>query len=109
MSYEVRPRGWSEHGRECRGTPRACRKLAPPDAGRQGCDHEIGPVCAKHNRATQTPLRGDAPPNGKCPVIGVLDPQEVVMTAALVGVMAFRQEQERPLRGLGVFFRRVAA
>ena len=31
------------------------------------------------------------------------------MVAALVGVVAFRQEQERPLRYLGVLFRRVAA
>lgn len=31
------------------------------------------------------------------------------MTAALVWVMALRQEQEGPLRGLGVFLRWVAA
>ena len=31
------------------------------------------------------------------------------MAAALVGMMAFRQEEERPLRGLGVFVRGVAA
>ncbi len=55
------------------------------------------------------PLRGGTPPSGKCPVVGILDPHEVVMGAALVGVVAFRQEQERPLRGPGVFFRRVAA
>ena len=54
-------------------------------------------------------LRSDVPPNGQRPVVGVLDSQEVVMSAALVRVMAFRQEQERPLRGLGVFLRRVAA
>ena len=54
-------------------------------------------------------LRGDAPPNGQRPVIGVLESQEAVMTAALVWVMAFCQEEERPLRGLGVFLRGLAA
>src|SRR5262249_22708601 len=53
-------------------------------------------------------LRG-APPRGKRTVVGVLDAQEAVVTAALIGVMALRQEQEGPLRGPGVFFRRVAA
>ena len=57
----------------------------------------------------QMPLRGGAPPNGKRPVVGFLDAQEVVMTAALVRVMAFRQEQERALRGPGDLFRRMAA
>jgi hypothetical protein len=31
------------------------------------------------------------------------------MVAALVGMVAFRQEKERPLRGLGVFLRGVVA
>ena len=54
-------------------------------------------------------LRGDKPPSSERPVIGILDFQEGVMVAALVGVVAFRQEQERPLRGLGVFLRGVYA
>src|SRR5271157_5523031 len=48
-------------------------------------------------------------PKGQRPVIGVLDSVEVVMTAALVGVVAFRQEKERPLCDLRVFFGGVAA
>jgi hypothetical protein len=53
-------------------------------------------------------LRSNLPPNDKRPVVGLLDTQETVVTATLVGVMAFGQEEESTLRGPGVFFRRVS-
>jgi hypothetical protein len=52
---------------------------------------------AKHNGVTQALLRGDAPPNGKRPIIGILDSEEGVISAALVGVMAFCLIRYRPL------------
>jgi len=59
--------------------------------------------------ATWFGSRGDAPPDRKRPVVGVLEANEVVVVAALIRVMALRQEQERTLRGPGVFFCRVVA
>jgi hypothetical protein len=56
----------------------------------------------------QMPLRGNTP-GGERPVVGVLEAQEVVVGAALVGVMALRQEKESTLRGPGVLFRPMVA
>ena len=45
-------------------------------------------------------LRGDAPPNSKRPVVGVLEAEKVIMAAALVRMVSLRKEQERTLRHL---------
>jgi len=56
----------------------------------------------------RAPRRGLAP-YGKCLVVSVLDPQEALVAAALVGVMALGKTQECPLRGPGILLRREAA
>ncbi len=54
-------------------------------------------------------LRGGVPKGSHCPVVGVVETQEALVRAALVGLMALGQEVERPLRGPGVFFRWLVA
>jgi len=58
----------------------------PPRVARTG-------MASESQNPQDDSLRGGAP-NGQRPVIGVLDSHEGVMVAALVGVVAFRQEEE---------------
>ena len=58
---------------------------------------------------SHTILRGGVPKGSHCPVVGVLETQEALVRAALVGLMALGQEVERSFRGPGVFFRWLVA
>jgi hypothetical protein len=49
------------------------------------------------------------PPSGYCSVVRGFEPNKLIVTAALVGLMTFRQEQERALCTPGVLFSRVSA
>ena len=53
---------------------------------------------------SQRILRGGVPKGSHCPVVGVLETQEVLVRAALVGLVALGQEVEGPLHGPAVFF-----
>jgi len=54
-------------------------------------------------------LHGGVPKGSHRPVVGVVETQEALVRAALVGLMALGQDVERPLRGPGVFFRWLVA
>jgi len=54
-------------------------------------------------------LRGSVPKGSYSPVVGVLETQEALVRAALVGPMELGQEVERSLRGAGVSFPLLAA
>jgi len=64
------------------------------------------PVTQHHS--SHNILRVDLLPNSQCPIVGILETQEILVRAVLVRVMPLGQKQERPPRGHGVFICRVA-